>query len=76
MFSIASTGDTSFTFTLAADNTGYFQITQYPGHCYGYGVIEWTQSSKAVHGLVAYGDYWNNSGSSRYAIVINNGLPF
>lgn len=62
----------SVSFILAANNSGYILIKS--ADTYGYGLIEWTQDSKINRGLLAYGNYIYGDG--RFAIPINNGLPF
>ncbi len=76
----------SVSFTLEGHKTGWIAVHQTSNSTgtqdVGYGIIEWTQEGSAhnVQCLVAHGMmadiYTNLANSSRFAIPINNGMPF
>ena len=72
--------DALLSFTLGPNSICRFVVTGNDS-VRGYGVIKWEQDSKAICGLIAYGNgfYSGANYSSRrnmVAIPINNGLPF
>jgi hypothetical protein len=75
-----SPSNASLSFDLAANATCTLKIwLSSSSDNYGYGIIEWTQNSTAICGLIAHGCDWykNVSGAwTSYALPINNGLPF
>jgi len=73
-------GGASATFDLPAHSTGEVMLYANP-YQHGYGMIEWTQQSSNVVGLVAHmfsAEYYYSGivYLSQYTIPINNGLPF
>jgi hypothetical protein len=74
---VVNPGDSSISFTLAANATGYVAYNDTTLD-WGYATIAWTQNSSAPYGLIAdvkenlaVGGIW----SSR-TLVVNNGMPF
>ena len=73
--------DASFSYTLDSNKSSMFMFN-HTSREFGYGLIEWTQDSDSVYGLVAMGkeiqnprsDYSGDPVFSNYPI--NNGLPF
>jgi len=71
--------NTTASFTLNGHSTGVVNIYFYTSLNYGYGVIQWSQDSDNINGLVVQGSYLNRETTgetSRYGIPINNGMPF
>ena len=69
----------SSTGEIAANNTGFLQISGLPSNDYGYAIVTWkNKSGDDAIGLVAQGlrIYSDSSVRSEYAIPINNGMPF
>lgn len=67
--------DATVSFTLGANATVWvYQVNSN----IGYGMIEWSQNSKATVGLISFGrNQWVYNGQwNFYSIPINNGLPF
>lgn len=74
-----SVTNASCSFDLTGKTTGNIVIDTSSLN-YGFGLIEWSQDSNTVYGLVAHGAQTHmistSTGYNRYAIPINNGLPF
>ena len=65
----------TLSFTIGAHCSAQFYINNSTSSSFGYGLISWSQNSSVVQGLVAQGSYYNSS-NSRFAIIINGGMPF
>lgn len=77
------TSNDSATFTLAANNSAYFIFENASSSQYGYALIEWSQTSNAIYGLLAnarefhYRDIAPNiTREYAYSLPINGGKPF
>lgn len=74
------TSGASVKFCIAPYETAYFFIQLTSGTELGYGVIEWSQNSDVIVGLIGYEvcttSISNNSFKAERTISINNGNPF
>jgi hypothetical protein len=74
---VVNPGDSSVSFTLAANATGYLMYNT-SSLDWGYAIIAWTQDGSVPYGLiadVAESLTINNTWTAR-TLAVNNGLPF
>lgn len=77
------TSNNSATFTVAANNSAYFIFENATSSSYGYAIIEWTQDSNVIYGLLCHAREFHYRDISpsitreyAYSIPINGGQPF
>lgn len=76
------TSNKSATFSIDANESAYIVFQATSPYKYGYMLVEWSQDSNAIYGLLANGRYFHSQlatdkeREAMYSIPINAGKPF